>query len=64
MAAKPACIADVSGLDLRGVHFLMQVDTKAVLNKRVQGMQSTIKSVLREKEIRYAGIARDGDAFR
>lgn len=52
------------GLDLRGgVHFLMQVDTKAVLNKRVQGMQSTIKSVLREKEIRYAGIARDGDAI-
>ncbi|MEB0284759.1 hypothetical protein, partial [Sphingomonas sp. 10B4] len=29
------------GLDLRGgVHFLMQVDTKAVLNKRVQGLQS------------------------
>ena len=52
------------GLDLRGgVHFLMQVDTKAVLNKRVQGMQSTIKSVLREKEILYAGIARDGDAI-
>lgn len=50
------------GLDLRGgVHFLMQVDTKAVLNKRIQGMQSSVRSVLRDKEIRHAGIARDGD---
>jgi preprotein translocase subunit SecD len=52
------------GLDLRGgVHFLMQVDTKAVLSKRVQGMQSTVRSVLRDKEIRHAGISRDGDAI-
>ena len=50
------------GLDLRGgVHFLMQVDTKAVLAKRVQGLQSSVRSVLREKDIRHAGISRDGD---
>lgn len=50
------------GLDLRGgVHFLMQVDTKAVLTKRVQGLQSSVRSVLREKDIRHAGISRDGD---
>ncbi|MBR7793104.1 protein translocase subunit SecD [Undibacterium sp. FT147W] len=50
------------GLDLRGgVHFLMQVDTKAVLTKRVQGLQSSVRSALREKDIRHAGISRDGD---
>ncbi len=50
------------GLDLRGgVHFLMQVDTKAVLTKRVQGLQSTIRSVLKDKDLRHAGISRDGD---
>lgn len=50
------------GLDLRGgVHFLMQVDSKAVLEKRVQGLQVTVRSVLREKNIRHSGIARSGD---
>ncbi|MEY3579357.1 MAG: protein translocase subunit SecD [Pseudomonadota bacterium] len=52
------------GLDLRGgVHFLMQVDTKAVLAKRVQGLQISVRSALVEKKIRFAGIARDGDAL-
>ena len=52
------------GLDLRGgVHFLMQVDTKAVLTKRVQGLQISVRSALVEKKIRFAGIARDGDAL-
>ena len=52
------------GLDLRGgVHFLMQVDTKAVLAKRVQGMQSAARSVLRDKNVRHAGIERVGDAI-
>jgi preprotein translocase subunit SecD len=52
------------GLDLRGgVHFLMQVDTKAVLAKRIQGLQISVRSALVEKKIRFAGIARDGDAL-
>jgi preprotein translocase subunit SecD len=52
------------GLDLRGgVHFLMQVDTKAVLNKRVQGLQSSVRSILRDKNVRHAGISRSGDAI-
>ncbi len=52
------------GLDLRGgVHFLMQVDTKAVLNKRLQGMQSSIRSLLRDKNVRHSGISRNGDAI-
>ena len=52
------------GLDLRGgVHFLMQVDTKAVLNKRIQGMQAAARTLLRDKEVRHAGIERVGDAI-
>jgi len=51
------------GLDLRGgVHFLMQVDTKAVLNKRLQGLQTSVRSILVDKKVRYAGINRRGDA--
>ncbi len=50
------------GLDLRGgVHFLMQVDTQAVLQKRLQGMQASIRSALFDKKIRYAGLTRNGD---
>jgi preprotein translocase subunit SecD len=52
------------GLDLRGgVHFLMQVDTKAVLNKRLQGLQSSVRSMLRDKNVRHAGISRNGDTI-
>jgi len=47
------------GLDLRGgVHFLMQVDTNGVLNKRLQGMQASIRTGLRDKDIRHSGIER------
>ncbi|MET3116108.1 preprotein translocase subunit SecD [Undibacterium sp. GrIS 1.8] len=50
------------GLDLQGgVHFLMQVDTKSLLNNRIQGLQSTIRVTLRDKEVRHSGISRDGD---
>jgi preprotein translocase subunit SecD len=52
------------GLDLRGgVHFLMQVDTKAVIAKRIQGLQTGVRALLVEKHIRFAGIMRDGDAI-
>jgi len=52
------------GLGLRGgVHFLMQVDTKGVVNKRVQGLQSSVRSLLRDKNIRHAGITRNGDTI-
>jgi preprotein translocase subunit SecD len=52
------------GLDLRGgVHFLMQVDTKAVINKRLQGLQASARSELRDKDIRYSGINRNGDTI-
>ncbi|WP_343728179.1 protein translocase subunit SecD [Duganella sp.] len=45
------------GLDLRGgVHFLMQVDSKAVLAKRIQGIQAAARASLRDKNVRHAGI--------
>lgn len=50
------------GLDLRGgVHFLMQVDVQAIVNKRLQGLQASVRNVLREKNIRYTDISRNGE---
>jgi preprotein translocase subunit SecD len=52
------------GLDLRGgVHFLMQVDTRAVMNKRLQGLQTSVRSILVDKKVRYAGISKSGDSI-
>ena len=52
------------GLDLRGgVHFLMQVDMQAALEKRAEGSSGDIRSLLREKNIRHAGISRSGQAI-
>ena len=50
------------GLDLRGgVHFLMQVDMKAALTKRAESLTGDIRALLRDKNIRHAGISRDGN---
>ena len=51
------------GLDLRGgVHFLLQVDMKGALAKRVDATVSEVRSLLREKNVRHAGISRAGNA--
>ena len=51
------------GLDLRGgVHFMLQVDMQAALTKRAEAYAGDIRSVLREKNVRHAGIARNGQA--
>ena len=51
------------GLDLRGgVHFLMQVDMKAALTKRADALTGDVRTLLRDKNIRHAGIAREGNA--
>ena len=45
------------GLDLRGgVHFLMEVDTKAALNNRQNGTLQDIKRKLREESIKYSSL--------
>jgi preprotein translocase subunit SecD len=52
------------GLDLRGgVHFLMQVDTRAALDKRLQSTQASVRTLLRDKDVRHAGIERVSDGI-
>ncbi len=52
------------GLDLRGgVHFLLQVDMKAAMDKALEGAASDIRGDLREQNIAYAGITREGAAL-
>jgi len=48
------------GLDLRGgVHFLLQVDMKAALTKRLDALAGDVRTQLRDKSIRHAGVARE-----
>jgi len=48
------------GLDLRGgVHFMLQVDMQAALTKRAESLAGDIRTVLREKNVRHSGIARN-----
>ncbi|HEV7913353.1 MAG TPA: protein translocase subunit SecD, partial [Albitalea sp.] len=50
------------GLDLRGgVHFLMQVDMKSALTKKAEALTGDIRTLLRDKNLRHAGITRDGN---
>ena len=50
------------GLDLRGgVHFLLQVDMPKALDKAAERYQGDIRTLLREKKVRYTGIEREGD---
>ena len=51
------------GLDLRGgVHFLLQVDMRAAIAKRAESLAGDIRSQLRDKNVRHAGISREGDS--
>ena len=48
------------GLDLRGgVHFLMEVDTPAVISERLKGMEQEVKQLFRDPEnrVRYSSIS-------
>ena len=52
------------GLDLRGgVHFLLQVDMKGALTKRLDATAADLRSLLRDKNIRHSGISRERDAI-
>jgi preprotein translocase subunit SecD len=52
------------GLDLQGgVHFLLEVDDKAALEKRSEGYVDTIRSALRENQIPFAGVSRVGNGI-
>jgi len=48
------------GLDLQGgVHFLMQVDQNDVIDKQESSYADDIRSLLRDKKIRYESVARN-----
>ena len=52
------------GLDLRGgVHFMLQVDMAAALQRRLDVMGADVRTALREKSVRHGGITRVGDAI-
>lgn len=66
LSASPAWLAAIGakpmylGLDLRGgVHFLLQVDMQAALDKAVERNTGDLRSQLREQNIHYSGISRD-----
>ena len=67
LARSPAWLAAMYaapmylGLDLRGgVHFMLQVDMPAALNKKAESLAGDIRSTLREKNVRHSGISREG----
>jgi preprotein translocase subunit SecD len=50
------------GLDLRGgVHFLLQVDMKGALTKRLDSIGADLRTLLRDKNVRHGGIQREGN---
>ena len=57
LGAKPMYL----GLDLRGgVHFLLQVDMKAALDKAAERFIGDFRTALRKERISYAGVSREG----
>ncbi len=52
------------GLDLRGgVHFLLQVDMKAALDKALEAASGDIRSALREENVAYSGVSCEGNTL-
>ncbi|WP_020166743.1 MULTISPECIES: protein translocase subunit SecD [Methylotenera] len=57
IGAKPMYL----GLDLRGgVHFLLQVDMKAALDKSAESSVGDFRTTLRREKVNYFGISREG----
>jgi len=70
LAATPQWMRSVGalpmylGLDLRGgVHFLMQVDMKAALNKQLDRQTSDVRNILREAKVPLGGVNREGQSL-
>jgi len=52
------------GLDLRGgVYFLLQVDMKGAVQKKITSLAGDIRSQLRDKNIRHQGIDRGAESI-
>ena len=67
VSSSPGWLASIGalpmylGLDLRGgVHFLLQVDMKAALEKAGDRYVTDLRGMLRSEKIQYSGIAREG----
>ncbi|MDO9052269.1 MAG: protein translocase subunit SecD [Methylotenera sp.] len=57
LGAKPMYL----GLDLRGgVHFLLQVDMKAALDKAAERFVGDFRTALRKERVSYIGVTREG----
>ena len=60
IAARPMYL----GLDLRGgVHFLLQVDMKAALDKAADRYVGDFRTSLRKERISYSGVARESQSI-
>ncbi|MBU0752105.1 MAG: protein translocase subunit SecD [Gammaproteobacteria bacterium] len=70
LSASPKWLSDMHalpmylGLDLRGgVHFLLQVDMQGAITKRLDSTSADLRSLLRDKNVRHAGINREGQTI-
>ncbi len=60
LGAKPMYL----GLDLRGgVHFLMQVDMKAAIDKAIESFKGDFRRTLRKEKVAYLGVTRKADSI-
>ncbi len=71
ISASPSFLTSIGalpmylGLDLRGgVHFLLQVDMPGALAKAAERTSGDLRSLLREKKVRYSAIARESETVR
>ena len=67
LSRSPAWLSSINarpmylGLDLRGgVYFLLQIDMKGALDKALEAASGDIRSTLREQNVVYSGVSRDG----
>jgi preprotein translocase subunit SecD len=70
LPASPQWLADLKaypmflGLDLRGgVHFLLQVDMQAAIDKTMERYAGDIRRELKNKQVRYGTIKRNGNVL-
>ncbi|PKO81705.1 MAG: protein translocase subunit SecD [Betaproteobacteria bacterium HGW-Betaproteobacteria-13] len=70
LSASPAWLTSIHalpmylGLDLRGgVHFLLQVDMPGALTKRLDSTTGDLRTLMRDKNVRHAGITREGNTI-
>ncbi|WP_454457320.1 protein translocase subunit SecD [Thauera phenylacetica] len=68
LSASPSWLTSIQalpmylGLDLRGgVHFLLEVDMPGALVKRLDATTGDLRTLMRDKNVRHAGITREGN---